>query len=333
MAYPHRIFRNDRFYRVRNYCCDGQPFFRHTPRTNRYIVNLLCKYAAKREIKLAGFVFMPTFFEMILMAPKLNLDEFMRDFQGQVARVLGEYWGRSGPFFVGRYHDSEIDPECLVDAYTEMMCLPVSENFVDHPEEWPGVTSWSAMISGGAIVGVCQNREAYWKMRRRKCNEYEPDAKLEQLATESYEITLARLPEWHPLEPTEYTNTIRETVAARIACIRAFSSANAVGVDSIAEQPCEVRPGIDCRRIPLYTTGSISKRTACWAKRKRDVKQYRKAARRLRCGQKKAYFPVGMFPPGHLHAVGSPGARAAGETRGVPVLVPDADESGAGTGE
>ena len=52
---------------------------------------------------------------------------------------------------------------------------------------------------------------------------------------------------------------------------------------------------------------------------KRRNKAYTESARRLRRGEAGVYFPDGMIPPGHLHCVGSPGAKKAKERSQQPV--------------
>jgi hypothetical protein len=328
MAYPHRIFEGNKYYRVRNDCCEGQVFFRDDPLANAIIIGLLAKYASKMGIKIVGFIFMPAYFEMILMSPDNKHHQFMRNFEGQVAKALNLYWGHSDHFFVGRYQCSEIAEESLTDAFLDMLCLPVAQNYVLHPKEWPGVSSWNYMINGEEIVGSRQDRKKYWKLRRRKSNDDKTDAEIEALVTEVFGFELAKLPAWEGLDDEVYAAKVQKEVADKIEVMRAFCTEPVTGLGVIPAHPCDERPGVPKEaKLPLYLTDCEETWAACKESRRDAVKRYREAARKLRRGQKNACFPRGMIPPGYLHCVGSPGAAEAGEDRGAPVEeVDDAPE-------
>ena len=105
MGRPRRNFKSDCIYLVRNFCANYEARFLPQEAIKKAIVGLLCKYANQYGIEIFGFIFMRSYFEILLRGPEQTIHRFMHGFQGDLARTLNALQGTHGSVFPQRYTD------------------------------------------------------------------------------------------------------------------------------------------------------------------------------------------------------------------------------------
>lgn len=330
MGRPRRHFNAKNIYLIRNFCAGYQARFLPEEELNKVIWGLLLKFARSYGIKLYAFVFMQSYFEILLQAPEENLNHFMCHFQCELSKALNRLQGRRGSTFPHRYTDEVVMEDRVEDVVSEIIGRPCTDNLVAHPAEWPGVSSWRAHQSGEEMVGYWTESEDYWLLRRRYSEDEYSDETVRDMAATEYRMALARLPGWKELD----VEACREKIDA---FARAHAEERASvwehygwedetgrkmpppGVSQVLACPIDrqTHPCHPIRRGRCLTWCSEA-RAAFYAARQAANARYTGAASRMRRGSKRTYFPAGMIPPGHLHCVGSPGAVAAGENPQAP---------------
>jgi hypothetical protein len=288
--------------------------------SNEAVLGLLLRAVTKHDIEIISVVFMPSYFEMLLRSKKMAIDACMRDFQGPLGKLLKAHWKEpiDRPF-PERYESALVAQDSRVHAFISQLCLPTMEGYVEHPRAWPAVSGWASMMSGEPMRGKWVNRTRFWKLRQ--CDEYShlTDEELIELVTEHYAVETTKLPDWEEMSDEKYRAEVREKVEARSAQIAEYRRSPYPEEGSEAwEQLMAQRRGARDMPIGLVVTSSLTVLMSFKRARKKANYRYDDAAERLRRGLDNAYFPRGMFPPGHRFCVGSAGAEKAGEDRGFP---------------
>jgi hypothetical protein len=325
MGRPRRKFEADTIYLVRNFCVGYRARFLPEDELNNIVWGQLLKFASEYGIKLFAFVFMQSYFEILLQAPEQNLDQFMGRVQTEIARAVNQLQREHGRFFADRYTDEPVMEDRIEEVMATVIGRPCSENLVAHPSEWPGVSSWNAHQSGEKMVGRWTESDDYWRLRRRYSEDDFSDDEIREMAATEYRMELARLPTWKDLSEDECREKIDE-FARKHADVRAEAWEHYGYEDENGQkaQPPGVEEVMECStrhrthdwhpiRRGRCLTWCEETRAAFKVARRRDEDRYTNAAIRRRRGIGGAYFPAGMIPPGHLHCVGSPGAIASGE--------------------
>ena len=85
MGNPLRIQGEEAIYFVTNRCFQEQFLLRPDDEVNRIAVAVLLRAARIHKVEIFAFVFMSNHFHLMVRARSLNLHEFMKDFQSNLA--------------------------------------------------------------------------------------------------------------------------------------------------------------------------------------------------------------------------------------------------------
>lgn len=328
MGRGRRHFDADTLYLVKNICADNQARFTPTPKIEESIRGLLSKYATVYNIRLVAFIFKPHAFWILLQGPELNIDKFMCVLQTCISKDINRFQGRRGSVFADRYTAEPVLEDKQEDILRELIAQPCLDDMVEHPRLWTGVSSWSSHISGEEFVGHRLHTGLYWAMRQSPEYVGYSDQKLREMATLEYRVRLEKLPVWKKLSDEECAEKIRGFAEEAAERREVFWAAVQAESEEQVLIPCieDVLAYSDQRSLDFFKpirrgrchSDNISALNAFFAARKKRNKSYTQAARKLREGKKDVYFPAGMYPPGHLHCVGSPAAIRAGQNPQAP---------------
>jgi hypothetical protein len=212
----------------------------------------------------------------------MNLSRFMGYFQGLLARDVIKLRGlEEYSVFPSRYSAEPIlDSNALAEKLRYVVMNPVSANVVDHPEEYPGYTSWNQHVGRSESELAIEHAE-------------EPPP-----------ITPA--PFWRDLSADELRQAWEELVEDQIAEIRKDPSRRSLGPERALrtnywERPKQRRQKKkDARgrtRQPRAHASSIELWQTFVAYADHVTDQYRSRTAKLRLREFES-FPYGTIPPG-----------------------------------
>jgi len=94
-------------------------------------------------IQVHAAVQMSNHFHLVLTDTQSELDRFMRDFLGPLARDINRLRNRRGPLFDRRYSANAIvDDWAVQDRIRYTILNPVQAGLVAEPSHWPGLNFW-----------------------------------------------------------------------------------------------------------------------------------------------------------------------------------------------
>lgn len=213
---------------------------------NDLVLGVLGKAAALYpEVRLVAYQVMGTHLHL-LAAPEDHgvLSAFMDHALNNIAReVGGRLRGWKGSFWGGRFHSVPVlDEPSMVERLKYLLSNGTKEGLVDRPEDWPGVSSLRAQVSGKADAGRWYDRSAEYEARRRG-KKVGP----EDFAKE-YEVPLVALPCWEELSREEQEERVKglvreieEEAAAKL------DGGKVLGVQGVVEADAYARPEEESR--------------------------------------------------------------------------------------
>jgi REP element-mobilizing transposase RayT len=226
-----------------------------------------------------------------------QLADFMRDFKSKLAREVNRLTGWSGPVFERRYEMTVVTNEdrAQIERLSYVLAQSVKEGLVEEVREWPGVHSAAALIDGTPLAGHWFDRTREYAAR----NQRQEITRLQFAEEEA--VILSPIPCWAHLPPEVY----RERVASLVKDIetdatlaRSLEGLPVLGVEAILAMDPQHRPAhLDRSPAPLVHAATKAARKAFYDAYAWFVAAFRKAAEKLRQGDRSAAFPAGSFPP------------------------------------
>jgi hypothetical protein len=220
-------------------------------------------------------------------------------FNGNLARKVGRLTGWTDRIWARRYQAILVSDEeaAQVDRLTYTLANGVKENLVARVEEWPGVHSAHALLTGEPVEGIWHDRTLARTLRLRRQTPEPDQVEIRQT------VVLSQLPCWKHLTPEAYRARVAELIhqiEATAAAERMKKGVEPLGVEEILAQDPETRPEtLDCSPAPFVHAATRRIRKELWEAYGWFVAAYREAADKLRNGDRNAVFPPGSFPP-HL---------------------------------
>ena len=297
-----RIQKKKAVYFVTNRCFQAQFLLRPSKRVNAIILGLLAKYAEEYDIEIFGFVFMSNHFHLLLRARKLNLSRFMGVFQSVLTRELNRLFDRDDTIFPRRFTSPEVlDDESMWEKMHYMMNNPCLSNLVDHPDKWPGISSWQIHKSGEPMVGRVLNREKLRRLRRKDPNTHVSEA------YDFYVLDTTPLPLQEGLERSEQDQRLVDMVEERAEELqrqRKEAGIPCVGAEAIKSQHWSHTPDSPKKsNCPLCICADPITRKEHRKAYRATLDRYRKAMSRYRANKANPGFPPGTIPPGQVVCV------------------------------
>jgi hypothetical protein len=164
-------------------------------------------------------------------------------------------------------------------------------------DEWPGVHSARALLTGEPLEGIWHDRTFARSLRLRRQTPEPGQVEIRQA------VVLSQLPCWKHLTPEAYRTRVAELIhqiEATAATERVKKDLEPFGVEKILAQDPETRPEtLDRSPAPFVHAATRKIRKELWEAYGWFLAAYREAADKLRNGDRNAAFPPGSFPP-HL---------------------------------
>jgi REP element-mobilizing transposase RayT len=186
---------------------------------NAAILGILGRAMSLYPVSLHAFVVMSNHVHL-LVTPRdaCALARFMQFFNANTARRVSKLSSWKGRLWGRRYQSIGIADE-LSQLGRMRYCLAhgCKECLVEHPADWPGLSSVGALANDETLVGKWLDQTAFYRARRKK------DGHLarEEDFTISYPIELTPLPCWKGSDD----RTRREAISSMIAEIVATATA------------------------------------------------------------------------------------------------------------
>lgn len=270
------------------------------PKLNRRIIGALAKAKEKYPGRIHGFVFLSDHFHILATFDDVaQMASFMRVFTSILSREAGLENGWRGPIFVRRYHSIELstEPEVELARLKYLFSNSCKENLVDSPLDWPGVSSAEVSITGEEAVGEWIHRTPLSLARSKGKPVSEQDF------AHRLSFLLDPLPSLQHLTSDAYRQVIIDLVRQieeETAERHALEGSRSLGADSVLcthphSQPMQVRESPQ----PKFHAATRRSRQTLVAALAWIVEAYRRAAERLRSGDRWVEFPPNTFPP-HL---------------------------------
>jgi len=278
----------------------GRLLLRPSQQLNDIVLGVLGRAQSLYPLDIVGFSFLSSHYHMLLwVRDARQLSQFVGYFNGNLAREISRQTRWHDKIWADRYHAilvSEEEP-AQIDRLAYVLANGVKENLVARVEEWPGVHSAHALLTGEPVEGIWYDRTLARTLRLQRKSPEPGQVEIRQ------PVVLSPLPCWNHLTPEAYRARVAALVGqieATAAAERARKGVEPLGVEKILAQDPETRPEVlDRSPIPFIHAATRKIRKELWDAYGWFVAAYREAADRLRNGDRNAAFPPGSFPP-HL---------------------------------
>lgn len=130
----------------------SQFFLTPGPETNRIFAYCLAEAATHCEMQVLAVCAMSSHYHAVLYDAGGRCSEFTERFHANLARAQNRNLGRSDHFWSGGQTTVVrlLTPEAVFGAIRYVLLNPVSAGLVERAAQWPGVTSLSMQLGGGA---------------------------------------------------------------------------------------------------------------------------------------------------------------------------------------
>lgn len=269
---------------------------------NDLIVGVLGRAQARYGMEILYAVFLSNHYHL-LCRPRdaRHLARFMNFVNSNLARELGRVYGWRARFWSRRYQAIPVsrEPAALEARLLYLMAHGCKEGFVASPEEWPGVQTLTALLTGRPLQGT-------WFDRSRECEARRQGREFgvrDFASTE--ELHLTPLPCWSEMGADDRVLKLRQLVALverEVLSRQGETGRRPKGARWVERQDPRSRPVRTKRSpAPLIHAASRSVRETFRASYRAFVAAYREAASLLLAGARTVEFPRGCFlpaPPG-----------------------------------
>ncbi len=283
-------------------------------------------------IKLYGIAVFCNHMHVMMQGPPSEFAAFLRYVKSEISRR----WGFEIDWPSTMWH--RYLATALPTANSQMTCFTyilahgVKEGLTERPEQWPGVHSAVALLSGEPLAGHWLDATRYGNLRNKEKKRAERDAELDRLTREAlaagepppkrprrrkarpvckedhltrYEVVHTPLPAWHGLSEDDRCRRVAELVEGIVEEGRRLRNGRPVlGVEGIKALSRDRKS--DLPPLPWFED---RRAMICWADPREPETQahltaywefqdaYSEASRRFRRGELTVEFPPGAFRP------------------------------------
>ncbi len=237
----------------------------------------------------------------MLIVPEsgLQMSEFMRMINGNLARMIGDLVGWDGPLWSRRYKPVVISDEeqAQIAKLRYILKQGTKENLVARPEDWPGAHTVSELCRGYSDVtgGEWHDKDGENEARRRGKTVRHDDFVHSNLV-----IELSPLPCWRDEERMLVAQWVRNLVTEIERSTRqrhANDGTRPLGVKAVLRMDPLDSPEESKRSyVSRFAASSREALAALWEEFRMFLAAYRTATADLKAGRE-ASFPPGCFPP------------------------------------
>jgi len=179
----------------------GRLLLRPSPQLNDIVLGVLGRAQDRYPVEVVSFSFLSSHYHLLLwVRDARELALFMGYFNGNLARKVGHLTGWTDKLWSRRYQAILVSDEeaAQVDRLTYILANGVKENLVARVEEWPGVHSGHALLTGDPVEGIWYDRTLARNLRLRRKTPEPGQVEIRQT------VVLSQLPCWKHLTPNAY---------------------------------------------------------------------------------------------------------------------------------
>jgi len=271
---------------------------RPSPLLREITLGILGRAQRLSGVAIHAFVFLANHYHLLVSAADAaQLAKFVGYLNSNLAREVGrlhawkeKVWGR-------RYQAILVsdEEEAQIERLLYLARQGCKEGLVADPLEWPGATSWQAMLDGRVLEGT-------WFDRTAECFALQKGVEFGARDFASSEaVVLTPLPAWAHLSEEAQRTQLRallDLARAEAQAMKAETGREPVGREAVARQDPHGSPPRSRRSpAPLVHAASRKVRRAYREAFRIFTAAYRRAAEALREGLGTERFPEGCFPP------------------------------------
>ena len=313
MTLPRQVVPG-RDYMITRRCSERRFFLRPDEDTNNAFVYCLALAAMRANVQVTFSVAMSNHHHTGIHDQHGNFPIFTEHFHGLLARCQNAYLGRFENFWSSEPTSVVhlVEPNDILDKMTYAFTNPTAANLVDSVEEWPGVTTFHATLSGGHITAT------------RPKHFFTDDGQMPEVVS----LPIARPSGFDSLGQQEWANLVTERVRAKEADHRQQRAAKGITVLGCAgvlrQDPFDCPSG----HAPRFQTSPQVAAKNKWAriealKRNRSfIERYRDAFLGHVAGLANVVFPFGTYWMRKFGKVACETAEIVGEAIHDQVLAP-----------
>jgi REP element-mobilizing transposase RayT len=244
-------------------------------------------------IVLYAVVEMSNHIHLVVEDQKGQLSDFMREFEGHLAKAINRLDGVRGAVFERRFTEIEIlDEYSFVRRIAYALCNPLEANLVHHRHEWAGLCLGGQ--KGTVRTTVSYFNEPRFRRAVRDANRrLEPDPN----GVDPREFMQTAVLTVHPLPKPELQAALEAELRERERELRA-TQRGVLGMKKVlAESPLHRPKFTKRKRRPLCFAATADARYAYLQHVRAFVAAFRAASQAFRAGQLDASFHAYSFRP------------------------------------
>ena len=262
------------------------------------IVGVLARAQRLYLVEIHAFVFLSNHYHLLMSVENTRqMARFMNYVNSNLAREAGRLHQWNEKFWGRRYQAIVVSEEevAQVNRLRYLLSHGCKEGLVSRPEDWPGAQCVEALLSGKELEGL-------WFDRTRECAARiggDRPVRLRFVTQET--VLLSPLPCWKHLSEDSYRKHIQSLVkeiVTETAMHHERNGTRPLGARAISEQHPKDRPAkLKKALAPSFHAATRKARGELEEAYRWFLRSYRRAARLLAAGDRRARFPEGSFPP------------------------------------
>jgi hypothetical protein len=298
-------------------CSERRFFLRPDDATNNAFIYCLALAAERAKVQVTFTVAMSNHHHTGIHDPEGNFPVFTEHFHGLLARCQNARLGRFDSFWSSEPTSVVrlVEPNDHLDKMVYAFTNPAAADLVDRIDEWPGVTSFDATLSGGQLVA------------RRPKHFFRDDGEMPEVVV----LPIHRPSGFKDLSSDDWARLVEERVRARESYERDRRVSQRIGVlgrQRILGQNAFDGPNTHAphfRISPRVAAKSRWARIEALRRNRGFVEKYRDAFLRHVAGVTNVLFPFGTYLMRKLARVACETADGAGAAaaRSASLVVPE----------
>lgn len=276
----------------------GHYFLRPSEEFNEIFVGVLAHAREHHPLDIVAVQCLSNHFHLLVCPETVQqMSDFMKIFSTNLAKEVNRLLGRKETVFPRRYQHIPVSDEeaAQVERLVYLLSQGVKEGLVARPQDWPGVQSADAMLSGEPLQGAWFDRSREDDLRRRGREALKRDIE------KRVQVPLTPLPCWRHLSPQARQRRIQDLLSrieVQASKEHRRRGTHPLGAQWVLRQDPWHRPESSVRTpAPRFHAATRKVRKAMQDAFRLFLLDYREAAKQLLLGQRDVRFPPGCFPP------------------------------------
>jgi putative transposase len=286
MTLPRQVVPG-RDYMITRRCSERRFFLRPDDETNNAFIYCLAVAAQDSKVRVTFSVAMSNHAHTGIHDPDGNFPVFTERFHGLLARCQNVHLGRFENFWSSEPTSvvQLAEPNDVLDKMAYAFANPAAADLVDTVEDWPGVTTFQATLSGGQLTAT------------RPKHFFRSDGDMPEVVT----LQIHRPHGFEQLSAEKWANLVKERVLNKEAVERERRRAKGIAIlgrQRVLQQDPFDEPNSHARRFqmsPRVAAKNKWARVEALLRNRGFLERYRDAFLRHIAGVANVVFPFGTF--------------------------------------